>query len=305
MADQLDLRDLRYFEAIADAGHVGRAARSLHRSQPTLTGAIRRLEERLGTVLFERAGRGIRLTAAGVALHARARGLRIAAEDAVREVGDVGRGHAGLVRIGMVPTAARFLMPPLTREFLRTSPLVAFRTVIANNDVLRAALDAGELDVTVNFTNPADDDIVSWPVFEDECVVVASRSHPIFRGKPALRDLARYGWVLGSPAVATREWLEHALREHGLPPPRVHIETSHVLYLPTLIEENALLSFMSRRHLQPGGSVREVRLRETTMHREFALCYRRNSYLSPAAQRVVEALRTRGGALFGDKRRRG
>src|SRR5687768_4488880 len=69
MADRLDLRDLRYFEAIADAGHVGRAAKALHRTQPALTGAIRRLEETLGTRLFERAGRGIRLTAAGEALH--------------------------------------------------------------------------------------------------------------------------------------------------------------------------------------------------------------------------------------------
>ena len=299
MADQLDLRDLRYFEAIADAGHVGRAARALHRSQPTLTGAIRRLEERLGTALFERAGRGIRLTAAGVALHARARALRIAAEDAVREVGDVGRGQAGLVRIGMVPTAARFLMPPLCHEFLRRAPQVAFRTLIANNEILRGALNAGELDVTVNFTNPADDDVASHPVFRDECVVVASRKHPIFRRKPDLGDLPRYGWVLGSAAVATREWLEQAFREHHLPPPRVHVETNHVLFLPTLIAESALLSFVSRRHLVAHGPLREVRLRQTTMHREFALCYRRSSYLSPAAHRVIDLLRTRGESLFG------
>ena len=299
MADRLDLRDLRYFEAIADAGHVGRAARTLHRSQPTLTGAIRRLEDRLGTPLFERAGRGIRLTAAGAALHSRARALRIAADDAVREVAEVGRGLSGLVRIGMVPTAARFLMPPLSREFLREAPQVTFRVVIANNDVLRTALDGGELDVTVNFTPPTDEGVVSYPVFRDECVVVAARNHPLFRRKATLRDLARHGWVLANPTVATRQWLERTFHERGLPPPRVHIETNHVLSLPTLIEENALLSFLSRRHLVPGGPLRELRLPETTMRREFALCYRRHSYLSPAAHRVVEMLRTRGEMLFG------
>ena len=298
MADRLDLRDLRYFEAIADAGHVGRAARGMHRSQPALTGAVRRLEDTLGTALFERAGLGIRLTAAGEALHARARALRIATEEAEREVADIGRGHAGLVRIGMVPTAARFLMPPLCRAFLADSPGLAFKTVIANNDVLRAALKSGELDVTVNFTNPADDDIASHPVFRDECVVVASRAHPVFRRKPVLKDLVRYGWVLGSPSVATREWLEQAFRSHDLPGPSVQIETNQVLFLPTLIEQNQLLSFVSRRHLTPGGKLREVRLRQTTMHREFALCFRKHSYLSPAARRVVEALRTRGAAMF-------
>jgi DNA-binding transcriptional LysR family regulator len=298
MADQLDLRDLRYFEAIADAGHVGRAARAMHRSQPTLTGALRRLEEKLGTALFERAGRGIRLTAAGEALHARARALRIAAEEAEREVADIGRGHAGLVRIGMVPTAARFLMPPMCRAMLRESPGVAFRTVIANNDVLRAALKSGELDVTVNLSHPDDEDIASHAIVRDECVVVASRSHPVFRAKATMKDLARYGWVLGGPTVATREWLERAFRDRGLPAPRVQVETNQVLFLPTLIEQNELLSFVSRRHLQARGPLREVALRQTTMHREFALCYRRNSYLSPASRRVVEMLRTRGKALF-------
>lgn len=298
MADQLDLRDLRYFEAIADAGHVGRAARALHRSQPTLTGAVRRLEERLGTALFEKAGRGIRLTAAGEALHARSRAMRIAAEETEREVGDIGRGHAGLVRIGMVPTAARFLMPALCRAFLHESPGLAFKTVIANNDVLRASLKSGELDLTVNFTNPADDDIASHEIFRDECVVVASRAHPIFRRKATMKDLTRYRWVLGGLSVATREWLEQAFRRHGLPGPRVQIETSQVLFLPTLIEENELLSFVSRRHLEPRGKLREVRLRGTTMPRTFALCFRRNSYLSPAARRVVETLRSHGKALF-------
>jgi molybdenum-dependent DNA-binding transcriptional regulator ModE len=79
MTNQLDLRDLRYFEAIAEAGHLGRAAEKVHRSQPALTGCVRRLEEALGTALFERVGRGIRLTAAGEALARRARSLRVAA----------------------------------------------------------------------------------------------------------------------------------------------------------------------------------------------------------------------------------
>ena len=298
MADRLDLRDLRYFEAIADSGHVGRAARALHRTQPTLTGAVRRLEERLGTRLFEKAGRGIRLTAAGEALHARARSLRIAADEAEREVADIGRGHSGLVRIGMVPTAARFLLPQLCRRFLAESPGIAFRSTIANNDVLRAALKAAELDVTVSFAAAGDDDVASHPLFHDECVVVARRGHPVFRRRPALRDLLRYGWVMAGPSVATREWLDQAFRNRGLPPPRVQVETNQVLFLPSLIEENDLLSFVSRRHLGPRGALREVRLRETTMKREFSIGYRKAGYMSPTTRRVVEALRSEGRRLF-------
>ena len=298
MSDQLDLRDLRYFEVIAETGHVGRAARALHRSQPALTGAVRRLEERLGVALFVRAGRGIKLTAAGDALHDRARTLRIAAEDAEREVADIGRGHAGLVRMGMVPTAARFLMPPLCREVLRHSPGIDFRATIANNDELQALLRSGEVDFTVNLINPADEGVVSHTIFHDECVVVASHSHPIFGRKAKIADLTSYGWVLGAPSVATRQWLERTLRHHDLAGPKVRIETNQVLYLPTLIEENQLLSFISRRQLAPKGPLREVKLRETTWRRNFAVNFRRDTYLSPAAQRMVETLRARGEALF-------
>src|ERR1044071_1075056 len=122
MANELDLRDLRYFEAIAELGHLGRAAKALHRTQPALTGCVRRLEETLGTRLLERDGRGIRVTAAGEALLARARSIRIASQDAVREIGDIGKGLAGLVRIGTVPTVARFLLPPVCRELTRAAP---------------------------------------------------------------------------------------------------------------------------------------------------------------------------------------
>jgi DNA-binding transcriptional LysR family regulator len=298
VADELDLRDLRYFEAIADAGHVGRAARAQHRSQPALTGAIRRLESKLGTALFERAGRGIRLTAAGEALHARARSLRISAAEAVREVADIGSGRAGVVRIGMAPTAARFLMPPLCAGFLADSADLAFKTTIANNDVLRSALKGGDLDLTVNIASSGDEEIASHVIFRDECVVVARRTHALFRKRVTMRDLTQYGWLLGSPTLATREWLERAFRNRRLPAPRVRIETNQILLLPALIEETDLLSFLSRRHLYPRGNLREVALRETTMRREFALEYRKASYLSPAALRVIEELRSRARRLF-------
>ena len=298
MADDLDLRDLRYFEVIATTGHVGRAAKLLFRSQPALTGAVRRLEQVVGTGLFQRAGRGIRLTAAGEALLVRARALRIATEDAVREIGDLGKGLAGQVRVGVVPTVARFLLPPACKEFLRQAPGVTLRTTIAHNDVLRSSLKAGELDVTVSFSAQAEPDIASHDIFADEVVVVAARGHPIFRRAARMKDLLDYRWILAGTSVATRQWLEHAFLTHGLPGPTVQIETNLILLLPALIEENNLLSFISRRNIERGRRLKEIPLKETTMRRRFAVSHRSDSYLSPAARRFVDLLRARSSALF-------
>ncbi len=298
MADQFDLRDLRYFETIADVGHVGRAAQKVFRTQPALTGSVRRLEGIVGTALFQRAGRGIRLTTAGEALYARAKSLRIATEDAVREVRDLGKGLAGNVRVGAVPTVARFLLPRACRELLRMAPGVTLKTLIGHNDLILAALKAGDLDTAVSFSTRADDDLFSHEIFEDEVVVVASRTHPVFRGRMRMKDLLDYPWVLAGAGVATRQWLDDAFQAKGLPAPSVQIETNLILLLPPLIEQNKMLSFISRRHLKRGTALKEVPLKETTMRRTFALTYRRYSYLSPAAARFVELLRTRGRQLF-------
>src|SRR4029453_10992781 len=96
----MDLRDLRYFETIASLEHLSNAARQLHRTQPALTSCIRRLEEDCGAALFERSGRGIRLTAAGATLLMWARRIRQDSEDAKRAISDIGRGLSGHIRIG-------------------------------------------------------------------------------------------------------------------------------------------------------------------------------------------------------------
>jgi len=298
MADQLDLRDLRYFETIAETGHVGRAARMLFRSQPALTGAVRRLEGTLGTDLFQRVGRGIRLTAAGEALLARARALRIATEEAVREIADLGKGLAGNVRIGAAPTAARFLLPPACGEFLRQAPGVTLKTVIGHNDLLRASLKAGELDAIVSFASQDDPEIDSHEILADEVVVVAARGHAVFRRHPRMKDLLDYRWILAGRSVATRQWIDHAFATRGLPEPTVQIETNLILLLPPLIEQANLLSFISRRHIGPGTRLKEVALKETTMKRRFVVSYRRDAYLSPAARRLVDLLRRRGREFF-------
>lgn len=302
MADELDLRDLRYFETIAETGHVGRAAARVHRSQPALTGSVRRLEAALGTALFEKVGRGIRLTAAGHALAARATALRLAAEDAVREIGEIGTGMAGQVRIGVLPTLARFLMPPLCRESLKESPRVTLKTIIGQNDVLDEQLQKGEVDFILTTALRPSPDLGRHPLLEDEAVVIASRAHPVLRRRAVrLEDLLAYGWVLAPLSVGTRQWLERVFADRGLPAPQVQIETNFILTMPSLIHQTELLTFTSRRHVgitDTGASLREVKLKETTMRRKFDVVFRRESYLSPAARRLISMLRARGRKLF-------
>lgn len=287
----MDLRDLRYFETIAELQHLGRASAKLHRTQPALSSSIRRLEDDCGAALFERSGRGIRLTEAGKVLLRWARRMRSDVDDAQRELSAIGAGLAGHVRIGIVPTAAQFLLPGVARQLLQEAPQVTLRTVVGLVDTLIPQLRDGELDLVVGTETATDPGYVSRLLAEDAIVVAASASHELFRGKPTLRDLTRYQWALQPPGAPTRDWLDHSFDRRGLPRPRVQVETTMLLMLPALIVQTGLLSFISRHHLgkTPAGTgLREVPVRGAAMRRRLVVTHRAQGFVSPAARRLIE-----------------
>lgn len=287
----MDLRDLRYFEGIAELQHMGRASQRLHRSQPALTASVRRLETECGAPLFERAGRGIRLTAAGRVMLKWAQRLRSDEEDARREVEALAQGLSGHVRIGIVPTAAQFLLPPVARRLLSEAPGVTLRTVVGLVDVLRPLLRAGELDLLIGTESPPEESFSTRALMADEIVVAASTSHELFRQRSvSMADLTRYAWVMQPPGAPTRDWLDRAFDRKRLPRPRVQVESTMLLMLPSLIEQTGLLSFISRHHLHRGSRLQEIALKETTMKRRLTVTFRERAYLPPAAGRLIELL---------------
>ena len=289
----MDLRDLRYFEVIATHQHMGRASAQLHRTQPALTSAVRRLEADCGMPLFERAGRGIKLSAAGDVLLKWARRMRFDVDDARHELAAMQRGMSGHVRLGIVPTAAQFLLPPAMRQLIREAPEVNLHTVVGLIDVLRSLLHSGEVDMTIGTEGMAEPGFTSEFLAEDPIVVVANASHEIFQGAPTIKDLGAYRCVLQSEGAPTRDWLDQTFERHHLPRPRVQVESNTLLMLPTLIAETGLLSFISRRHLLPGQSsfaLKEVNVPETVMQRRMVVTYREGGYLSPASRRLIELL---------------
>lgn len=287
----MDLRDLRYFETIAQLQHLGRATEQLHRSQPALSSSIRRLEAACGAALFEKAGRGIRLTEAGTVLLKWAQRLRFDVEDARRELSAIGAGLSGHVRLGIVPTAAQFLLPPVARQLLQEAPAVTLHTVVGLIDTLRPQLRAGALDMMVGTEGAAEPGYVSRVLAEDMIVVAAAERHEVFSRPVTLKDLSQHAWALQPPGLPTRDWLDHTFDRRRLPRPRVQVETTSLMALPALIVQTGLLSFISRHHLQGQARIRglqEVPVRGATMRRRLVVSYRAKSFLSPAAQRLIE-----------------
>jgi DNA-binding transcriptional LysR family regulator len=294
----MDFRDLKYFEVIAEEGNLGRAAERLHRTQPALTKCIDRLEEDLGARLFEKDGRGMRLTAAGEVLVRRTRQMAIMVEETAREMQDYAGGLQGKVRIGCLPTLAEHMMPRVFEELLREAPAMSVGLTVAMNDNLLAGLRDGELDLVVGPMLEADPDIACEQIAEDTMVVMASEDHPIFDAPCTLAGLLDYKWMLPARTVASRQWLDQTFERHGLPRPQVQIEPNVLNAILPILEKTSLLGFVTRFNLVSGRArVREVVLPEAQMKRRLGLTYRKNGYLSPAAARIVDILRAHGKAL--------
>jgi DNA-binding transcriptional LysR family regulator len=186
------------------------------------------------------------------------------------------------------------LLPALCRQILQETPKVTLELVVGMNDVLRSALRKGQLDLVLGpLPEVEHEEFKNISAMQDEVVVVAREGHPLLDKKIKMVDLLDYHWVLPATTVAMRQWLDRAFISRGLRTPNAQIESTSISLLPRLIAATDFLSFISRRNLgagRVGAPLREIKLAETTMHRRLGVTYRRDSYLSPAAKRVINLI---------------
>ena len=143
----MNLQRLRYFVAVAEELHFGRAAERLHMSQPPLSQQIRLLERELDTALFDRSTRRVSLTDAGTFLYPEAVRLLAAADGVDRLMDQHRHGRAGTLRVGFVDSAAYEVMPRVLSEYRRRWPRVGYELHTMSSDEQVQALRAGQIDL--------------------------------------------------------------------------------------------------------------------------------------------------------------
>jgi len=202
----MEPRLLRSFVAVAEELHFGRAARRLHLSQPPLSMQIRRLEDELGTRLFDRDRRGDAQTEAGHFLLGRARRLLGDGERAAIETQRIGRGLAGVLVIGYAPNATYRVLPPLVRAFRARRPDVRLELIELRSPDQALALRDGRIEVgfaCVPIEPAGLHDLQELPMSHERMMVVLPRAHPLAR-RPRIAARA----LIGQPYVAVRPDLE-------------------------------------------------------------------------------------------------
>jgi len=168
----LSMKHLRYFDALAQQGHFGRAAESCAISQPALSLQMKELEQVLGAPLIERGARQIRLTPLGEDFALRVRDIL----RAVDELGDLARATAGplagRLRIGVIPTVAPYLLPHLIKVLSQRFPGLDLRPREAVTGRLIADLAQGRLDTAIVALPVSEPSLVERRLFDEEFVLV-------------------------------------------------------------------------------------------------------------------------------------
>jgi len=218
MLKNATFRQLAAFHAVSRLGSVSRAASELHLTQPAVSIQLKLLEESAGAPLLERAGRGVRLTAAGELMA----GYAARILDLWREAGDEMAAQQGLfsgtLRVGAV-TTAEYLLPPLLVAFAGQHPDVKMKLQVGNRDEIVRMLAAQEVDLAIMGRPPAELKTTAVAFAKHPMGFLASPTHPLMerRRKPALADLVDANLLARERGSGTRTTLERLYKDAGVP----------------------------------------------------------------------------------------
>lgn len=291
----MQLPDLQAFVTVAHERSFSVAARKLHRTQPAVSQAIRRLEDELGDRLFDRSSRNGALTEAGTLLleHAQ-RLLRMAeeAESAVRELQHMRRGR---VVIGANEAAVHSVLP-FVREYAASHPRVTIDVRRVPSRRIAADLLDRSMDFGVMTFQPAERGLQSIPLGDDELVMLAHPAHPLAtRKRVSIEEVGRQVVIAHNDPSPTRD---RVLRVYQ----RRHAEINIQISLPSLdaikraVEMGVGVAVLPRRcaltEIQRGDLV-AVKVPELSARRVVRFVFRRTGELSHAATAFLELIRSR------------
>jgi DNA-binding transcriptional LysR family regulator len=293
----MELRHLRYFVAVGEEQHYGRAASRLRIAQPALSRQIQDLEAEVGFKLFERLPRGVKLSAAGKQFLQDARRILQEVNEAAGRAGRVARGLSGTLRVGFAENASwRGVVPDSFRRFREQQPDAELQLQPAASLEQLEAIRSGRLDAGfVNFMPKSDLELDQLPVAIHHVELAAPKRHALTKLKKLrLRDLTDVPFIWfprwANPAFYDR--LMHECYRGGLKSPRIVQEGLNEATILSLVSSGLGVGWVvgTARWRSP-ESVVILPVVDLTMPLPLALAWRRDNTSTLLANFIAEVQR--------------
>jgi LysR family transcriptional regulator, hydrogen peroxide-inducible genes activator len=289
----MELYQLRYFVAVADAGNFTRASEQNSISQPSLSQQIKNLESELGHKLFHRLGRRAVPTEAGQVFLDRVRRILIAVEDASKELKDSPTLERR-IKVGAVPTLAPYLLPPLLERCRELHPNLLVHThEDFRPDLMRGVIE-GDLDLAI-IPQPVKDPRLSVEVlYREPLLLVVGKGHPL-AVKPEITaaDLAEESFVLLGHTSTLANEIERFCGEHNFVPKLGH-RCSQVSTVKALVALGTGISILPRIAIRPDDKKTLVyrEIGDQVPTREVLVVRHQLRYQTKGAELFLQMLRT-------------
>ncbi len=278
-------RQIRYLLAVAEHKNFTRAADALGVSQPGLSQQIKQLEDYLGTTLFDRTGRSIRLTDAGETYVAHARKALFELEAgwrALQEVEDLSRG---VLRVACTPSFTESLMPKWVHSFHEHYPNVHVYMSEMSLDAIEGALCADESDIGVGFTDVRTEGIQVTPLFEERATLVVSSTHPLRCAGVAITSaqLASLPLVMLVEGFAARTYADAYFRAHKIAP-NIAIEANSISAVLRIVQLGGMATVLPQVSGDVPTGLSHLDLPEPITSRTVAILERQRVHRTAAAK---------------------
>ncbi|WP_341277923.1 LysR family transcriptional regulator [Paenibacillus sp. FSL H8-0537] len=288
----MDIRQLRYFIAIAEEKQITAAAERLHMTQPPLGQQLKGLEEELGVQLFVRSGKWLELTDAGEALYRRALSLTKALEETKLEVKEIGSGTRGKLMLG-INTLSSIVLPQLLHKFKEAYPLITYK--IQQNEsaqIVRLLKERSiELGIVRLPLELGDFEVLELPSEPFYFVAASSVLHPA--DKCSYRDIQRYPLILPSAeGLGLYKSIIQQFTDRGLQA-NVIGECSDISLLLKWVAygDGATIVPQSVLELHQGYDIQSFAISDSELHFATGLIWLKDRYLTKAAQRFIELMK--------------
>jgi LysR family cyn operon transcriptional activator len=289
----MELRQLRYFLAVAECGNFTRGAEKVAISQPSLSVQIAALEEELGAPLFDRLGRHVALTEAGRLFRDHAQRVIREMELAAQSVRGLTGAEQGRLVVGALSTVNSYLIPPLVCRFKQRFPQVHLQVHAQPSSTIEEAVAANRLDLGLCLLPVTNDRLITSRLFTETLVLVSPPDVHLSAKRLRMRDLATLPLVLLPSDYCLRKMIEAECADVGVRP-QVSVEMASPEGILEAVKQGAGMTILPElfvRHRIRGTVLRVIELYDPVPRHDVGVASLAHRHLGKAAQEFVRLCR--------------
>jgi LysR family transcriptional regulator, hydrogen peroxide-inducible genes activator len=287
----MEIRQLRYFCAVASTANFTRAAAQERVAQPSLSQQILKLEDELGAKLFDRLGRKARLTQFGETFLPRAQRILSELANATSEIQELAGGTRGTLVLGSIPTITPYFLPSRLEKFIRLCPNIRISVVEDITSILLTQLHEGKIDLALVALPVSGDELVAHEVVREPLYAVVPNQHRLAKKNSiSLHEIEHESFLLLKEGHCFRDTAIAACRRAHLRP-NVIFESGHFSTILSMVSANMGVSIVPQMAIEKRAGCSYLLIDDERTYRRIGLVQLRSRFQTQSQRSLINCLR--------------